>query len=576
MPEEACFCLQCMTPYTSEANCDESIPIKSKTSFLSRFKAISEKATVLSKRKKAAIIISSVLVLLLIPLSFFLLSPAQTVKKGSAFAAQDSVNEEIEDEDEPSSIAEAIFDEVFNSSDKEKTNNSSANLKSSDSASGSSKENVVSGSSTSPSSNPSNKVNNSFLNKIEHTLEAEDSTAHSESVSTGNSAVKPTLPGSIESEEEKPVTGTTNSSSGNTSSGSTGGTSANTNTGSSTSGNIVGNNNSAVTEGNSSGTTSEITTGNVTSEEISAPVLNYDDWEYDIDGDDIIIKAYTGNDKNIIIPSKFDGKYIYRILKGTFQNNSTLETVTFEDSDKSHSFWINSGAFDNCSSLTKISFPDNTNLGIYQEFAVNCCGLSTIDIDNNQYRFLDGALYYYSGSEWSLREYCEGYKADTYTVPAWCKSISSASTNISNNKYLKTVNIHANCYSMSSQFGNITYKYLENINVDAANPYYICENGILYDIRNNKLKLSVYPAGKKDKIYNIPENCTFDCYSLPRRLFTNVETITIPASSTISNGTIEDILDYFPNLKTIKMEKGHTQYSTCKNTLDRLVNVVEY
>lgn len=308
----------------------------------------------------------------------------------------------------------------------------------------------------------------------------------------------------------------------------------------------------------------------------SEPVLNYDDWEYTISDSKVTVTKYTGNDKNIIVPDKFDGANLYKISKETFKDNSTLETVTFKDSEEYHAMTISRSVFNNCSSLKKVTFPKNTNLGISSEFALNCPKLFDIEIDFWQYRFVNGALYSSNGSTWSLIEYCEGYTASTYDVPSWCTFTSYASTNISNNKYLKTINIHENCYSISKQWNYYEYRYLENINVATDNSYYESINGVLYDKSGSSLKLKIYPAGKNDKTYNVPENCTINCYGMKKGLFDKIETIVLPASSIISSSTLEDILKYYPNLKTIKMEKGHSKFNSYKNTLDKLVNVVEY
>lgn len=325
---------------------------------------------------------------------------------------------------------------------------------------------------------------------------------------------------------------------------------------------------------NSNATGNSAGTGTTTSS--SEPVLNYDDWEYTISNSKVTLTKYTGNDKNIIVPDKFEGANLYSVSNGTFSDNKTLETVTFKDSEDYHIMTLSGSSFNNCSSLKKITLPENTNLGITAEFAVNCPKLSEIETDFWQFRFVEGGLYDYTGSTWVLKLYCEGYTASTYDVPSWCTSVSAASRNISNNKYIKTINIHENCYAPSKQWNYYEYRSLENIYVASGNSYYLSVNGVLYEKSGSSLKLNIYPAGKKDKTYNVPENCTIDCYGMKDDLFEYIETIVLPASSNISLSTLDDILDYYPNLKTIKIEKGHPNYQTYKNTLDKLVDVKEY
>lgn len=340
--------------------------------------------------------------------------------------------------------------------------------------------------------------------------------------------------------------------------------------------NLAGNKESDTQTGENSSSSDTNDNNSGSTNTSSKPVLNYDDWEYTISNSKATITKYTGNDKNIIVPDNFDGANVSYVSSGTFKDNSSIETVTFKDSEEYHAMTISGSAFNNCSSLKKVTFPKNTNLGIYDEFAVNCPNFSDIEIEFSQFRFVDGGLYDYNGSTWVLKEYCEGYTASTYNVPSWCTNISNVSTNISNNKYLKTINIHNNCYAPSKQWNYYEYSNLENINVESSNPNYVSENGILYNKSGSKLQLRIYPAGKKDKTFNVAENCTIDCYGMKKGLFKNVETIILPASSTISSSTINDILKYYPNLKTIKVEKGHSQYQNYKSNLDNLVNVVEY
>lgn len=129
---------------------------------------------------------------------------------------------------------------------------------------------------------------------------------------------------------------------------------------------------------------------------------------------------------------------------------------------------------------------------------------------------------------------------------------------------------------MSKQWNYYEYKYLENINVDKDSPYYYSENGVLYSVKNGAKTLTVYPAGRKEKTFTLAEGSTLNCYGMKKGLFTNVETITVPVTSKIQLDTLEDIQYYFPNIKNIKVEKGHPEFENYKNTLDKLVNVVEY
>lgn len=493
LPDEANYCLECMTAFDNSIKESKDAPIPNgtfKERLLSRLKGLKSRVSSMSKRQKTALFSALAMLFLLVPLCVYLFSPVDPVGGVTADTAAGNGN----NGNRPITRVEALFDEVFGTE-----------------------------------SNPKNDP-----------LSENGSTPVSGSGSGNNSVSETVGSGAAAGNTEAAAPGNGNSTS--TGSGSSSGSGSNGN--------------------NSLGS--------------SEPVLNYDDWEYEMDDDDLIVTKYTGNDKNIMVPDKIDGKNVSRICKGVFKDNHQIETVTFKDSEDYHGLWIENASFENCSSLKKIRFPGNTDLGIYEEYALNCLNLSQLEINFSQYRYIEGALYYYNGSKWSLRAYCEGYTASTYTVPAWCTSISAASRNLSNNRYLKTINIHANCYAMNKQWNYYEYKYLENINVDSNSPYYYSENGILYSKKNGELTLMVYPAGKTDNTFNVAENCTINCYGMKDGLFANIETIALPTSSKIAQGTVEDIKEYFPNLKIIKMKKGHPNYENIKNTLDKIVNVVEY
>lgn len=495
LPEEASFCLNCMTPVARNENENSEINIKNQTvkeRLLSVIKEFCSKVIRLSKKQKAALISALALLLILVPFSIFMFSPTNSAGNTAATAANSNNTN-----DKPIARIESIIDDVFGTNLSEDSDSTSGSTDSNVSSS----ENMISN-----SDSPSSQI------------------AEEKNLTSANSANK----------------------------------------------NSVTNSNTT----NSNVTSNSVSTG--TTDSSSEPVLNYDDWEYTINNSKVTLTKYTGNDKNIIVPDKFDGANLYSVSNGTFKDNKTLETVTFKDSEDYHIMTVSGSAFNNCSSLKKVTFPKNTNLGIYAEFAVNCPKFSDIEISFSQFRFVEGGLYDYNGSTWVLKQYCEGYTASTYDVPSWCTNIGDASTNLSNNKYLKTINIHANCYAPSKQWNYYEYRSLENINVASGSSYYLSINGVLYNKSGSSLKLRIYPAGKKDKTYSVPENCTIDCYGMRDDLFENIETIILPASSTISSSTLEDILDYYPNLKTIKIEKGHPNYQTYKNTLDKLVAVNEY
>lgn len=316
------------------------------------------------------------------------------------------------------------------------------------------------------------------------------------------------------------------------------------------------------------------------SESNNTPVLDYNDWEYTISGDELEITKYTGNDKHVMVPDQIESVNVTSIEADTFLNNSTIETVTFKDSTKYHNMWINSDAFKNCSSLKKISFPNNTDLGFFSEFAVNCPKLTDIYINHWQGKFVDGAFYWRSnGKTWELINYCEGCTNETLNVPDWVSSVHLASINLSNCKYLKVINLPNGCTPPFSQNSIYKYQYLEEINIegDDGSQYYFTYDGVLFSrsgTGNYKLNLNLYPGAKKNKSFTFPEYCRIDFKV--SGINTNLETVYIPKSSDIDDSSLKKIKNYLKNLKTVYLEKGHSNISKYESYLAWDCEVVEY
>ena len=165
--------------------------------------------------------------------------------------------------------------------------------------------------------------------------------------------------------------------------------------------------------------------------------------------------------------------------------NKAIKTVKIQNGVTS----IGDYAFDNCTSLTSIEIPSGvTSIG--NSAFKNCTSLASIEIPS---------------SVTSI-----GNEAFAYCTNLTSIEIPSGVTSIENYAF-------SNCTSLNS------------INVDKDNQSYSSEDGILFD--KEKKKLITYPAGKKEKEYNIPSSVTsigagtfYGCRSLTR--------IEIPSSVT--------------------------------------------
>lgn len=274
----------------------------------------------------------------------------------------------------------------------------------------------------------------------------------------------------------------------------------------------------------------------------------YDSFEtapYGSSGEKVCITKYTGNSSSVVIPAVIDGKPVGSIESDAFKDNSKIKTITFETSSEQRSLYIESGCFTNLSSLTTINMPD-TNLGIVGEFCEDCPNLKTINIDNSQYKFIDGALYYWTSQYWILRYICPGADLSDLTIPSWCNGIENC-CNLSECYNLKIIRLHKNVKSFPSIFE--INEALEAVYVEDGNTSAFDKDGVLFVGKTTTL----YPSSKKDKSFTIPENISFRPPLKPNKY---LETLKIPKSSSLQSSDSVYFQKAFPNLKTIYIEEG--------------------
>ena len=242
---------------------------------------------------------------------------------------------------------------------------------------------------------------------------------------------------------------------------------------------------------------------------------------------------------SIEIPSS-----VTRIAVQVFYGCTSLTSIEIPSSVTSIGMW----AFYNCTSLTSIEIPSSVaSIGIYA-FS-RCVSLNSINVDksNQEYSSEDGILFDKDKKE--LICYPAEKKEKEYNIPSSVTSIGTYAfgncTNLTRIEIPSSVTsigggAFDNCTSLTrieipssvTSIGTYAFSWcvsLNSINVDKSNQEYSSEDGILFD--KGKTKLITYPAGKKEKEYNIPSSVTsigdyaFDnCTSLTR--------IEIPSSVT--------------------------------------------
>ncbi|MGN1457450.1 MAG: leucine-rich repeat protein, partial [Acutalibacteraceae bacterium] len=94
----------------------------------------------------------------------------------------------------------------------------------------------------------------------------------------------------------------------------------------------------------------------VTAKVVSNEEYEYGQYTYKLASDNTaIITFYTGNDKNLVIPSEIDGHKVTAIERLSYDSSSCVENITIPDSVTS----ISSDIFENCENLVSINVSKN-------------------------------------------------------------------------------------------------------------------------------------------------------------------------------------------------------------------------
>ena len=275
------------------------------------------------------------------------------------------------------------------------------------------------------------------------------------------------------------------------------------------------------------------------------------EYEYTVLEDGTVeITRYNGNDTDVVVPDKINGKSVTSIGDWAFYDCTSVTSIKLPNSVTN----IGEGAFNDCTSLISVTIPDGvasigdnafsscTNLASITipnsvmeigEFAFNdCTSLTSITIPNSVTRI-------------GYRSFENCTSLISITIPDSVKSIEGSSFN--NCTSLKSVmipdsvtdiglNAFSGCASLTSitipsgvtSIGNGAFENctsLTEIKVSTKNAKYVSVNGVLYN--KNKTTLICYPVGKKDKNCTIIDGvASIDDYAFQN--CTNLTSVTIP------------------------------------------------
>ncbi len=243
------------------------------------------------------------------------------------------------------------------------------------------------------------------------------------------------------------------------------------------------------------------------------------------------------------IPKDFMGYPIVAIADEAFANCTKLAKLTLDANIES----IGVNAFTNCTSLKKLELPDTvTSLGDAAFY--NCNALEEIVLPDS---ITQMGLYCFA--------YCFGLKEITLpenllTVPGYCFYYDFSLENVELNEKLQTIDTLAfvGCYVMKeieipasvtkiAPLALLACSSLTNITVaDDNTAYCSTEDGVLMNADSTELIL--YPAGKLEKSYTVPETVkTVSYYAFSGNA--TIQEVKLPASvATISEGAFSDCI----------------------------------
>ncbi len=278
------------------------------------------------------------------------------------------------------------------------------------------------------------------------------------------------------------------------------------------------------------------------------------EFHFVISGGAATITGYSGSAVDLKIPNTLGGVPVKRIKAFAFSGNRIMESVTLPNSLGN----IEAGAFDDCKEFNR--------------FAVNQ--------DHPYFSCADGVLFNKSKS---ILCYYPPAKSGEYTIPngvttigafAFFNSPGLTKLNIPDSVTHIRENGILQCYKLTGltipssvvMIGDVNFSgldSLENLNVDANNPYYSSDGGVLYN--KTKSVLIRCPGGKSNE-YKIPDGVT----AIQPRAFslcTEIIKITLPDGlSNIGEGAFSDCW----KLKEINIPEGVREvkaytFSGCNN-----------
>lgn len=321
--------------------------------------------------------------------------------------------------------------------------------------------------------------------------------------------------------------------------------------------------------------TSEPSTENTTNAPIdNDPLVNYDNFTIKYNSSNQLrITKYTGKDKIVRVPNTYNGACIDAIDRNTFQNNSKIEKIVFTSNPNFAPPVVEGSAINNCSLLKEVVFDWNDlpsrfmdERTIIMGFAVNCSNLTNIEINNcSKYKFVENGFYYVDYYT-SLYYYCHN-NSNEWHQPSWCTG-GVAYGLFNDHPEITKLYIDPSNGGLSSYLS----KYLTAVYIDENNDYYYDDYGVVYT--RDGLYCRFYPPQKNNKSYTIKDGYCFASHYKCDEVNPNIETLYIPKNVTFCPQCLRYYLTT-SNLQTIYIQEGNRNIDYIKETFKGTVIVYQ-
>lgn len=226
----------------------------------------------------------------------------------------------------------------------------------------------------------------------------------------------------------------------------------------------------------------------------AAKVKQSGDYKYRVSSGKVTILKYTGDDKNVKIPTKIAGKKVVSIGEA-FCGNKIIRKITIPSSVEV----ITDGCFKNCSRLTKVTLPETVS-EIPNECFSGCTKLSSINLGEieeigyesfSHCTSLKGEIdmLQLSNIDTAAFEYCTGISKVVFSDNLQLMGYLNNNTDI-------RLSYGSNyCYPRAGRANPFAYcTSLMEFVVPDTNANYSCVDGVIYAKTDNWLV--AYPAGK--------------------------------------------------------------------------------